>query len=154
MRAEMGLKVMSEVMTAVSSYDEIIHWLLQSGVKQYVDRCNQYFEFFKSKSKDGKYLDYNSLQYWKAINLHVVQQTWGSTARGWGGMGGASMTTDYTTIIENVWTGAIFVFYNGNLAYIASGDNAVKEYKSNGFRDLPPYYETNNLDIIYKHRQK
>ena len=101
MRAELDLKNISEVLTAVSSYQEIIHWLTQSGVKTYQDSCNQYLEFFKSKSGDGKYLDHNSLQYWKAINLYIVQQTWGSTEVG--GMGGP-MTTDYTTIIENVWT--------------------------------------------------
>lgn len=44
-------------------------------------------------------------------------QTWGSTALGFGGIGGASMTSAYVCIIESNLLGHFAVYFGGRLAY-------------------------------------
>lgn len=56
-------------------------------------------------------------------DVHVAAmfpQMWGSTALGFGGIGGAAMTTAYTIIIESPHTGHFAVYFGngGRLAYI------------------------------------
>lgn len=62
------------------------------------------------------------------INKHIddiinFKQTWGSTALGFGGMGGDAMTSAYTTVLRrgNIW----FVFFDGKFAYKVSIDDEV-----------------------------
>jgi hypothetical protein len=47
----------------------------------------------------------------------MFPQTWGSTALGHGGMGGASMTTAYTIILECYHTQEYLVYFGGQLCY-------------------------------------
>lgn len=56
---------------------------------------------------------------WVNINIHITSQVWGSTAVGWGGMGGAMMTNCFNFIIHNKKTDTVFVYWNGKLAFIA-----------------------------------
>lgn len=56
-------------------------------------------------------------------DVHVramFAQTWGSTALGFGGMGGAAMTTAYSIVIESERAQEIAVYFgnHGRLAYI------------------------------------
>lgn len=51
-------------------------------------------------------------------------QTWGSTALGFGGIGGAAMTSAYVTIIESDLTGEYAVYFGGRLAYVIKRPNA------------------------------
>ena len=56
--------------------------------------------------------------------LHVeamFPQTWGSTALGFGGMGGSAMTDAYTTIIGCVYTNSLAVYFDGLFAYLLDG---------------------------------
>ena len=47
----------------------------------------------------------------------MFPQTWGSTALGFGGIGGAAMTTAYTIVIESDLTGQYCVYFGGGFAY-------------------------------------
>jgi hypothetical protein len=47
----------------------------------------------------------------------MFTQTWGSTALGHGGMGGASMTTAYTIVLECRQTQEFLVYFGGTFCY-------------------------------------
>jgi hypothetical protein len=51
-------------------------------------------------------------------------QTWGSTALGFGGIGGASVTSDYVCVIESDLLGQFAVYFGGRLAYRIERPNA------------------------------
>ena len=50
----------------------------------------------------------------------MFPQTWGSTALGHGGMGGASMTTAYTVVLECYHTQEFLVYFGGQYCYTVS----------------------------------
>jgi hypothetical protein len=47
----------------------------------------------------------------------MFPQSWGSTALGHGGMGGASMTTAYTIVLECPTTQEFLVYFGGQMCY-------------------------------------
>ena len=47
----------------------------------------------------------------------MFPQTWGSTALGHGGMGGAAMTTAYTVVLECYHTQEFLVYFGGQYCY-------------------------------------
>ena len=55
--------------------------------------------------------------------IDVFMQTWGSTALGFGGWGGQAITSAYTTVIQNLDTGYVGVFFGEGLAYIIKNSN-------------------------------
>ena len=50
----------------------------------------------------------------------MFTQTWGSTALGHGGMGGAAMTTAYTIVLECYATQEFLVYFGGQYCYSVS----------------------------------
>lgn len=50
----------------------------------------------------------------------MFAQTWGSTALGHGGMGGAAMTTAYTIVLECYATQEFLVYFGGQHCYSVS----------------------------------
>lgn len=54
---------------------------------------------------------------WEVEVVAMFPQTWGSTALGFGGIGGASMTTAYTVILSSHQTGEYLVYFGGRFAY-------------------------------------
>ena len=50
----------------------------------------------------------------------MFPQTWGSTALGHGGMGGAAMTTAYTVVLECQHTQEFLVYFGGQYCYKVS----------------------------------
>ena len=54
----------------------------------------------------------------------MFPQTWGSTALGHGGMGGASMTTAYTVVLECYHTGEFLVYFGGTWCYTVNRKSA------------------------------
>lgn len=50
----------------------------------------------------------------------MFAQTWGSTALGHGGVGGTSMTTAYTVVLECYATGEFLVYFGGSFCYAVS----------------------------------
>lgn len=61
------------------------------------------------KFQETKYPDFE---------LTVFQQTWGSTALGFGGIGGCAMTDAYTTVIWENNSKIAGVFFGDRVAYI------------------------------------
>ena len=50
-------------------------------------------------------------------------QTWGSTALGFGGIGGQAFTSAYVSVIESQLTGEHAVYFHGMLAYVIDRPN-------------------------------
>ena len=127
---------MINVMQAVSDYNKMCSHFNQLDGEQR-STLNTYYERMLQFSKDKKYMDQDSLRAWNKINIHIVLQMWGSTACGWDGMGGSAMTESYTTVIESLNGGSIFVYYGGKLAYVAEIDEKLQLIKEDGYRRLP-----------------
>ena len=51
--------------------------------------------------------------------IAMFPQTWGSTSLGFGGIGGAAMTTAYTVVIQAMhsYSSEILVYFDGKFAY-------------------------------------
>ena len=57
------------------------------------------------------------------FEVEVFPQVWGSTALGFGGVGGQVITNAYTTVIYETGSGIYGVFFNERLAYIIENPN-------------------------------
>jgi hypothetical protein len=136
------------VMKSVSDYNKMCSFFNQLDPAQR-ETLNVYYDRMLQFSKDKKWMDQESLRAWNKINLHVVLQMWGSTACGWGGMGGAAMTNSYTTVIESIEGNAIFVYYNGKLAYVAEIDDKLKPIKEGGYENLPSISNSSKILTTY-----
>lgn len=55
--------------------------------------------------------------YEEELSIVMFPQLWGSTSLGFGGIGGASMTTAYTVIVQGP-TGESAVYFGGTFAYL------------------------------------
>jgi hypothetical protein len=53
----------------------------------------------------------------------MFPQTWGSTALGFGGIGGQAITSAYVSIIESNLLGQFAVYFGGQLAYVIERPN-------------------------------
>lgn len=53
----------------------------------------------------------------------MFPQTWGSTALGFGGIGGQAITSAYVCIIESNLVGQLAVYFGGQLAYVIERPN-------------------------------
>jgi hypothetical protein len=63
--------------------------------------------------------------YWHDFCVYAMfPQTWGSTALGHGGMGGAAMTTAYTIVLECYATREFLVYFGGQICYTVNRDSA------------------------------
>jgi hypothetical protein len=70
------------------------------------------------------------------LEVIMFPQTWGSTALGYGGMGGAAMTSAYTIILSfHLQTYCVY-FGGGRLAYKLEYANMSKEGRENFFMDM------------------
>lgn len=78
-------------------------------------------ERFYHQIKDD--LETSKIKYPEFEVLGVFEQMWASTALGFGGWGGQAITDAYTTVIQNLDTGYIGVFFGENLAYIIKRPN-------------------------------
>lgn len=65
------------------------------------------------------------IQPWQVNSVHVFPQTWGSTALGFGGMGGASMSTANVVIIGA--KGWATVYFGGRHAYTVPESGKLEE---------------------------
>jgi hypothetical protein len=53
----------------------------------------------------------------------MFPQTWGSTALGFGGIGGQAITSAYVCVIESNLVGSYAVYFGGRLAYVIDRPN-------------------------------
>lgn len=134
------LDVMGDVIKSITDYNDRASYFGQMYTKDEKEKE-------KIKEINETRLKNLTASRWNDINLRVVKQGWGSTACGWEGMGGAAMTDSYTTVIENRLTRLAFVYYNGQLAYIADFNDKFKDVGNN----LPDRIRCKKeLDVIYK----
>lgn len=150
MRAEIDISEIADLTKAISEY-----MLLASHVSQLDpaqrESLDELYKRVLAKSDKGTYVDQVAYGYWKDVNVHLIKQTWGNTSGGWEGIGGSAMSQRYTTIIENQWIGAIFVYYGGQLAYIADAGEKLKPFREVSFRNLPGMMNcSKKLDVFYK----
>ena len=82
-------------------------------------------ERFWNHIKDTEvYKDYGCTYGWAPeFDLYVYPQWWGSTALGFGGIGGQALTQAYTTVIVDTKTKYAGVFFGERLAYAILNPN-------------------------------
>lgn len=140
---------MASVMLAISNFNELPNMFQQLDRDQ-ADRLKTFWETNVVKRTDKTWMNESEYLAWCQISLHLIPQTWGSTAGGWSGMGGAAMTAYYTTIIENQYFDIAAVYYGGKLVYICEIDDTYISYRQSGFRNLPGQNDcAQKLKIIY-----
>lgn len=131
----------ADIINSISKFSELVNYFPQLSTEQR-DSLN------KCWSEDGKfsrYTDSNLYKNWDRINLHIVDQIWGSTACGYGGMGGAAMTSKYNIIFENTMLNILFVYWDGKLAYVLDNkDNSLI------FNRLPSIKNVEKDKLIYR----
>ena len=59
------------------------------------------------------------------LEVEVFLQVWGSTALGFGGIGGQAMTSAYTTVVQDFHQGWYSVFFGERLAYLVFNPNDI-----------------------------
>lgn len=62
-------------------------------------------------------------KYYPEVEMYMFPQTWGSTALGFSGFGGQSMTSAYTTVVAEINYGWYGVFFGERLAYLVLNPN-------------------------------
>jgi hypothetical protein len=103
-----------------------------------VEYKNRNWEEWKKLSKEEqneRILDHREYEGNLSVTMHrflnneeitvayMFPQTWGSTALGFGGIGGAAMTTAYTIIVQNDQTDQYAVYFGGRHAYSVDRPN-------------------------------
>ena len=103
------ISVISDITSAIEHHSQLASY--------YHDVAGLKVDWYKS----------NFARTWDQVSLHVVDQGWGSTACGWGGMGGSAMSSKHNVIIEHPREKVLFVYWDGKLAYIL--DNKDDSYQ-------------------------
>ena len=62
-------------------------------------------------------LDEKDKKYFPEFEMTMFLQTWGDTSLGFGGIGGQMMTSAYTTVVRDIYSGWCGVFFGEKLAY-------------------------------------
>lgn len=105
----------ADFLNAYSHYSQLVNYFPQLDPKN---------EEIKKLVSEEVYYNSKLVQNWNNIEIHITGQLWGSTACGWGGMGGAAMSYAYNFIIKQKYTGLLFVYWDGRLAYIMNSSDA------------------------------
>ena len=85
------------------------------------------------------YTNVTRLHYENEIEVEAMFiQTWGSTALGFGGIGGSAMTDAYTIILRSTYHHEYLVYFNGTFAYKVSKPNGkfVEDIKNKYLTDV------------------
>lgn len=82
-----------------------------------------YRERLRELCSEEPYYKSSLIQNWADIDVHIVQEMWGSTSCGWGGMGGSAMTNSYSIIVFNRRNNLAFIYWDGILAYIIKAED-------------------------------
>lgn len=89
------------------------------------ERAAFYAKERQSGQVEGHFIERTRRPHPGACRVVMFPQAWGSTALGFGGIGGQAVTSAYTVIVECRHTGCKAVYFSGQLAYlvpqIASG---------------------------------
>ena len=102
--------------TPVSTLSDALAHAAYEGFDSY-NYQDRDWEAYRNGNKDAmvtktrKHTDYD------LTVAAMFPQTWGSTALGFGGIGGAAMTTAYTIVIHSSLTDQYCVYFGGGFAY-------------------------------------
>lgn len=153
MKSKIDINEVSNITKSISEYYNLANSFYGLDPSQR-ETLQPYWDKACSHSKDGKYMDYQSNSIWENIDVHIVKQMWSSTSCGWGGIGGDAMSESYTVVIYNKTLGGVFIFYSGQLAYVAQDNEKMKPYIESGFKGFPGLDSCKSkLDIIYKNKR-
>jgi hypothetical protein len=72
---------------------------------------------WSSKDRDARVTKKTRHDEYHLTILAMFPQTWGSTALGFGGIGGQAITTAYTTVVESDIDASCCVYFGGRFAY-------------------------------------
>jgi len=101
--------------------DEVFNKLSQEEKKKLYDeerRTNVHMgpaDCYVEKSRKHSFYDLTV--------YNMFAQTWGSTALGFGGIGGQAITSAYVCVIESNLVGGYAVYFGGRLAYVINRPN-------------------------------
>ncbi len=72
------------------------------------------------------------------MSMCMFPQVWGSTALGFGGIGGQAITAAYTTVVEDTDEGYCSVFFGNRLAYLIQNpsDKFYEDLKNHNMRPV------------------
>lgn len=136
---QLSISDLADITKSIADYQQ-----LASVFPQYGPRDNPAMkDFLEKHGADKDYWKSPLLAMWNDISIHISFQTWGSTALGWGGMGGAAMTRAINVVIKQGYTGMCFVYWGGRLAYATHRDNIVE------YERVPSLSEVKGS--VYKH---
>ena len=79
-------------------------------------------------------------KYQPEFEMNMFLQIWGSTALGFSGIGGQAMTSAYTTVVTDAYSGWCGVFFGNTLAYKIKDPNK-KFYEDIHANQMRPVYE-------------
>ena len=144
---KIDIMTMANVMACLDHYEKLSYNFTQQVGGKDGQPLRDFWETKIVKRNVSTWMTQEERERWLDIDLHLVNQIWGSTACGWGGLGGAAMTTSHTLIIENHNYGIACVYYGNRLAYICEIDDKFKKYNY----DLPGVDQCNlKLTVVFK----
>ena len=151
MRANFDFSEATELMKALDHYKKVLIRSLPYLDSSYKESLNSIWK--EGGKYEGNYYESPVIKHWDEIDIHIVSQMWGSTSKGWSGMGGAAMTSDYNYIIHQKYTDLYYVYWDGKLAYI------VKASEISRLDNLPGLYSEDssrnkNITFLYKNHKK
>lgn len=134
---KIDIMTIAEMSMCISHYEKLAYTFTQQVGGKDAQPLRDYWETKIVKRNVSPAMTQEERMLWSQIDLHLVNQTWGSTSCGWGGIGGAAFTTSHTLIIENHYYGIACVYYGTRLAYICEMDEKYDVYKKTGYAILP-----------------
>ena len=87
------------------------------------------------------------------LDVLLFSQTWGSTALGYGGVGGAAMTDAYTVVVRRLSEICVY-FGTGLLAYHCILDEVTQEQVGNWSKDLSAFRLAVRCDALERYGAK
>lgn len=141
------IQEISNITAALSHFGGLASYLPQLDYKDPV--LQAFCQALQDKHKVKKWYEV-PFGDWDRIDFHVSLQMWGSTATGWGGMGGAAMTEQYTVVVENSYLGIAGIYWGGQLAYLVEMNVKYYDYiKTRGY-NIPSRRDSGtHFDLIY-----
>jgi len=80
----------------------------------------------------------------------MFPQTWGSTALGYGGLGGAAMTPAYTVVVQGP-EGHLAVYWNTSLAYILDPGKQSEAHRRAFQEDLAKRWTVGVMEAVVRY---
>jgi hypothetical protein len=152
---KIDIATIGEMSICIDHYNKLPHMFTQLTGSKDAQLLRDFWETKIVKRSVSTTMTQEERMRWFNVDLHLVNQMWDNTSGGWGGIGGAAMTTTPTLIIENYEYGLSCVYYGTKLAYICEINDKYTEYQKAGYVNLPGYYDCkSSLSVIFKPSQR